>query len=834
MMNYFKFNKLSYTAVYKVRRYLLISLLGILSACGGDSAEVVPLPNTNTGSSTGGIPAYSGPSPASDDVQQFKLNLWDNLSPENRCGTCHIQDVQAPEFVRIDDINLAYASANSVVNLSNPVESVMVQKMLGGHNCWLTSDQACADIIQGYINDWASATLTTEAGTIQLFPPPIIDPEASKNFPDSSDGFASTIYPLLTTHCLECHRETAITPQSPYFASADVDAAYLAAQAKIDLENPANSRLVVRVRNEFHNCWSDCSSNADQLEAAITDFANGIAYTVLDPELIPSKALTLYDGILANSGGRHESNVIAKWEFKTGSGTTAFDTSGVNPAMDLAISGDVNWVGGWGIQIIDGKAQATTTASKKLHTLMAGSGEYTIEAWVVPANVTQEGPARIISYSGGTTTSNFMLGQTLYNYDFFNRSSTTNVIGEPALSTDDAAERLQAALQHIIVTYSPTDGRRIYINGEFTTDIDPVEGGSLSDWDDSFAFVLGNEVSGDRLWKGTFRMVAIHNRVLADTQIVDNFKAGVGEKFLLMFSVSDLLNINDAYIVFEASQYDSYSYLFNIPFFISLDSDSQVDGIDIKAMRLGLNGREVVVGQAFQKVDKTINDTEYDIATGQPLSSLGTIIGLEKGPTNDQFFLTFEQIGTNVHTVIEPPPPPPALPVDEPARPDVGLKTFEKIHATFASITGVSMTQVEVNETYNNVKQGLPTVTDISTFVSAQQMAVTQLAIEYCNVLVNDSNLRQTFFPGFLFTSSVSDAFVIGDRSLITTPLYEKTMNTDLAVQPSISEVETELDNLIDRLISCNNDNSCSADRTEVVVKATCAAAIGNAGMLIH
>jgi len=144
------------------------------------------------------------------------------------------------------------------------------------------------------------------------------------------------------------------------------------------------------------------------------------------------------------------------------------------------------------------------------------------------------------------------------------------------------------------------------------------------------------------------------------------------------------------------------------------------------------------------------------------------------------------------------------------------------------------MTQSDVDATYQNVKQGLPTVVDINTFVSAQQMAVTQLAIGYCNALVNDSGLRAAFFPDFDFSDSVNDAFVLGDRSFVTTPLYEKTMNTGLSVQPSLVEVETELNNLIDRLISCNSNNSCSADRTEIVVKATCAAAIGNAGMLVH
>ena len=55
------------------------------------------------------------------------------------------------------------------------------------------------------------------------------------------------------------------TPQSPFFASADVDEAYAAARSKIDLDNPANSRLVVRLRDESHNCWTtSCAANAER------------------------------------------------------------------------------------------------------------------------------------------------------------------------------------------------------------------------------------------------------------------------------------------------------------------------------------------------------------------------------------------------------------------------------------------------------------------------------------------------------------------------------------------------------------------------------------------
>ena len=262
--------------------------------------------------------------------------------------------------------------------------------------------------------------------------------------------------------------------------------------------------------------------------------------------------------------------MIAKWEFKTGSGTTAFDTSGVEPAINLTLNGDVNWIGGWGIQLVNGKAQGSTTSSKKIHELITATGEFSIEAWVVPANVTQEGPARIISYSGGANTRNFTLGQTLYNYDYLLRTDKTDLNGQPALSTADAAEVLQASLQHVVVNYDSVNGRQIFVNGQYTGDADNTEVGNFADWNDSYAFVLGNEVSGDIPWAGSIRMVAIHNRILSAEQVTQNFDVGIGQKFFLLFEVSEITNIAQSYVVLEVSQFDSYSYLFSEPFFVLL------------------------------------------------------------------------------------------------------------------------------------------------------------------------------------------------------------------------------------------------------------------------
>lgn len=825
----------------------LVILFGLSGCGGGASTTENPVTTTVAPSS------YNGPAPATADVQAFKLNVWDNLNATNRCGACHVAGNQAPEFVRFDDINAAYTAANSIVDLASPQDSRMVTKVRGGHNCWLSSNDACGDIIQGYIEAWAGG-VSGGSRTIQLAVPAIKDPGTTKNFPATASGppgfsGANSLHALLTgtAQCFSCHRSDAATPQAPFFASADVNEAYDAVKSKIDLNNPADSRLVVRLRDEFHNCWSgDCAADATVMLNAITAYANAITPTSVPANLVISKALGIADGVVASGGSRHEANQIALYEFKTGAGTTAFDTSGIEPAMHLNLSGDVDWVGGYGIQVNSGKAQASTATSKKLHDLIGATGEYSIEAWVAPANVTQE-DAYIVSYSAGTAARNFTLGQTMYNYDFYNRNSNSGANGDPALSTDANDEDLQATLQHVVLTYDPVNGRRIYVNGVDTNlDANPnpdnTAPGNLNDWDDSFAFVLGNEVSSDRQWQGAIRLVAIHNRALTPAQINQNFAVGVGQKFYLLFAVTHLVddNFNEAtdthhaFVMFEVSQFDSYSYLFNQPTFISLDANYSPANVPLEKMRIGINGKEATVGQSYRNLVTTLGQgSGYTPESGQLLSSVGTVIALENGPTSDEFFLSFERIGSNQNAVTE------GILAGQPISgttgsfADIGLRTFDEIDAAMAEMTGVNPQLVR--PTYNTLRQQLPAVEAIEGFLSAHQMGVAQLAIAYCDALVEDANARNTFFgaPNIVYSNFNSHLGQIIDA------LYNETVGVDYsglspqASAPTHAEISTELSNLHGRLCTvaspCNN-----SQRSSAVLKAMCASVLGSATMLVQ
>ena len=819
----------------------------MLSACGGGAATTE---NPLTQAPPPGSVPYSGPAARDADVLRFQQEFWTNVKTADRCGNCYNESVgQLPTFARNDDINLAYDEALSVVDTTQPESSRIVEKVGSPHNCWNTDPSSCAAIMTTWIENWVGSD-GAGGREIVLTPPVSRDPGASLNFPADTAGFEDTVYPVLVANCDGCHSSESATAQQPYFADPDVVAAYEAAKPKINLDTPANSRMVIRLRSEFHNCWSGvCANDAQTMENAIIAFALGIVPTTVDPTLVTSKALRLVDGTLASGGNRYEDAQIALWEFKTGTGTVAFDTSGVDPAIDLNFSGQVEWFGGWGITIVDGKAQASTTSSAKLYDIIQESGEFSMEAWVIPANVTQE-EARIISYSAGATQRNFTLQQTLYDYNFQLRTTATSLNGDPAHSTPAMDEVLQATLQHVVATYDPVNGRSIYVNGTLVTQTDPVEGGTLVDWQREFALVLGNEASGDGLWQGTIRLAAIHRRALTQEQIVQNFDAGVGERFFMLFDISENIAAapESSYILFEVAQFDTYAYLFDRPHFVTLDGSSP-EGIALQGLRVAMNGQEAQVGQTYATMDQTLSASAFGAeGLGQPLSVLGAVLPLEKGPADDEFFLTFDVLAGNSFSRA----PDPTLVIAENdllPSPHIGIRTFDEINATYAEVTGVDPTTTAVDMKFRELRQSLPAVEDLSTFLSSHQVAIAQLAIQYCDAMIgSDANPRpnlDTMFTGFTWTND--DEFTTNRDSFVN-PLIDRIMGTNLGSQPDRLAIYIELaqyqdpttavdpntgvsldrpDNLVDRLID-------GGSNTRSIGKGVCAAMLGTAVTLIQ
>ncbi|MGH8287492.1 MAG: LamG domain-containing protein [Steroidobacteraceae bacterium] len=817
---------------------LLLALM--LAGCGPSG------PATTVNQPTGTAPTsnYTGPAPANADVQRFEVSLWNNIRTQDRCGGCHHQGGQSPMFARSDDVNLAYQAALPLVNPSQPGESTLVLQVGSGHNCWVASPQACADTMLTWIQNWIGGGAGASE-KIQLVPPPEQSVGGTKQFPADSTEFQTLLWtPILRQFCWQCHDPNSPTPQAPYFASSDPNQAYLEAQAKINLDDPAASRFVERLADESHHCWAttpggapDCPGSAARMLAAITAYANTIPVTTVDPSLVISKAIMLEQGIIASGGSRYDSDTIVKYEFKEGSGSVAYDTSGVSPESDLTVSGNVTWDQAWGIIFAQGsRAQALTTTSEKISDLVQTTGEYSIEVWASPANVTQTA-ANIVSYSGSDTTRNATLGQDASQYQAWTRSSKTDTNGGTPLLTSAAGNFAQAALQHIVLTYDPVNGQKLYVNGQFTGDVDPNGGGSLANWDNTLALVLGNETTGDKQWLGEIRFLAIHDSALTPAQVLQNYNAGVGQKYFLLFDVSSIVGIPESYIMMTAMQYDNYSYLFYDPTFISLTANAQPQNIPVAGIRIGINGSIPTVGQPFSTVNTTIGGAAYSAANGQLLSSVGGVIGVDLGVANDMFFLSFDQLGNESHVYVDAVVPPNPTVTDDTPQPDLGVHLFGEINASMSVVTGVPVSDSVVSALYTAQEQSLPAVPQISAYTASEQTAVSQLAGAYCSELVGIQQYRDAFFGSGLDASlGNSSASFFGtsgtnaNQNLVITPLVNA-LAVGSTVDPTYATaLENELSALLDRIPSLNVS---PAPTVQTATEAACQAALGSAALTL-
>jgi len=643
-------------------------------------------------------------------------------------------------------------------------------------------------------------------------PPPDMPPPPPPP-PSTSDQmlFEATLHPLLTdpaNFCAGCHGAS----QVPLFAVGDATTAYnaITSQQKVNLVNPELSRVYVRPRDERHNCGGDmsCDRIAADFLAAIQDWANQVSMNAPPPsnsgEPVVS-AMTTFADAVEGGPARVEDAAIAVFEFSEGAGDITVDSSGVGTPITLNIEG-MEWEDGLGLRNVSGKAQASEADSRKLFDRIAPENAYTVEAWVIPDNTAQDGPARIVSYSQDTATRNFTLGQNAIYYQLRNRSAGTGANGTPELEALEP--QVDTLLTHVVATFDGASGRKVYINGQLSIEENVAD---TLDWQDNQLLVIGNEVTNDRLWQGVFGYVAIHNRALTDVEVRQNFDAGAGTLLTMRFDLAPVIG-EPAVIEMQAAQLDSAGYLFARPVFIS-----DATGIPVRNMRIGINGGIPVAEQSFRRIDTVV------LQSGQELSPLGAVIPVQLGPDNDRFHLEFELLGSQVGmagTVPPSSPPPPAADVPDP---EYGVRTFSQVNDAMSSLTGVDANVNTVLATYSEVRDSLPSTPDPNAFAAAQQIAIQRLAIGYCGAIVEDAGRCDAFFGACEIDGA--------GKAAVATTLYDRFIGNGIGIQPDAADVSAEIVSMIDDL-GCAN--GCNGAEGREVLQATCAAVLSSAAVTIN
>ena len=148
--------------------------------------------------------------------------------------------------------------------------------------------------------------------------------------------------------------------------------------------------------------------------------------------------------------------------------------------------------------------------------------QFAVEAWITPAEADQTGPARIVSLSLDTSKRSLSLLQDKGRFELRLRTSSTSDNGTPSTPTPDGSA--VAARTHIVATRTPDGIVRLFLDGrEVATN---TVAGDMNRWPDDCRLVVGNEISGDRPWRGEIGLVALYSKALTAAEIAQNFAAG--------------------------------------------------------------------------------------------------------------------------------------------------------------------------------------------------------------------------------------------------------------------------------------------------------------------
>ncbi|MBZ0255318.1 LamG domain-containing protein, partial [bacterium] len=237
-------------------------------------------------------------------------------------------------------------------------------------------------------------------------------------------------------------------------------------------------------------------------------------------------------------GERTDDGLLVLYTFNEGDGLTVFDSSGVGDPMNLTIEDPNNAEWGDGFLETTGVNQiATEGPASKIITGCMDTDELTVEGWIKTSDITQNGPARIITCSIDSVDRNFTFGQGRYSaggdrIEMRYRTDANPNNAKQVTEVNTARGTLTEALTHVVLVRDSSGGVFAYINNESlqillsgSTPVTEVEGG-FSTWDDTYKFGVGNEISAQRAWLGEFHLVAVYNKALSVDEVSQNYNAG--------------------------------------------------------------------------------------------------------------------------------------------------------------------------------------------------------------------------------------------------------------------------------------------------------------------
>lgn len=233
----------------------------------------------------------------------------------------------------------------------------------------------------------------------------------------------------------------------------------------------------------------------------------------------------LFAGVQVFGQSRATNGLLDLYTFAEGNGDFVHDVSGVGfpSVLEIEDPTKVEWQAGGGIRFVQPTIIRSLYQAQDIYNAVSASNEVTLEAWLKPTNNSQSGPARIVTMSHGASEANLMLTQNNNAYGVRMRTASTDLAGNPMLTTASGSTS-NSQIQHVVYTRSSNGAEKIYINGvEVKTG---TRSGDCSNWYDNYRLAIGNEIDTDRPWLGTVYLVAAYGRALSANEVAENHAAG--------------------------------------------------------------------------------------------------------------------------------------------------------------------------------------------------------------------------------------------------------------------------------------------------------------------
>lgn len=224
------------------------------------------------------------------------------------------------------------------------------------------------------------------------------------------------------------------------------------------------------------------------------------------------------------ASGEHQ-GLIALYTFENLADDIVPDRSAFGKPLDLRIENLDRVAHRPGsLQLKGATVLRSVQSAKKIAEAVKRSGELSVEVWVTPANLSQSGPARLVSISSDPSNRNLTLGQEKDRWDVRLRTSKTNGNGIPSTTTPPCETASPDSMVHVVSTRNAHGELRIYVDGNLLARGNVA--GKFDSWSDGYRLLLGNEQTGDRPWLGQLHRVAIYNRSLSAQDVERYFHSG--------------------------------------------------------------------------------------------------------------------------------------------------------------------------------------------------------------------------------------------------------------------------------------------------------------------